>query len=89
VAAVLLSHAHIDHCGNIGMLREDIPIVASPESIVIMKGIQILASPLWRQTPPISLLGSQRTTWAFTCHPLQMRATREETFAARSSPRRL
>jgi len=30
----------MDHCGNIGMLREDIPIVASPESIVIMKGMQ-------------------------------------------------
>ena len=40
VAAVLLSHAHVDHCGNIGMLRKDIPIVASPESIAIMKGMQ-------------------------------------------------
>jgi ribonuclease J len=40
VAAVLLSHAHMDHCGNIGMLRKDIPIVASPETIVIMKGMQ-------------------------------------------------
>jgi hypothetical protein len=30
----------MDHCGKIGMLREDIPIVASPESIVIMKGMQ-------------------------------------------------
>lgn len=40
VAAVLLSHAHLDHCGNIGMLRKDIPVVASPESIVIMKGMQ-------------------------------------------------
>ena len=40
VAAVLLSHAHMDHCGNIGMLRDDIPIVASSESIVIMKGMQ-------------------------------------------------
>jgi ribonuclease J len=40
VAAVLLSHAHVDHCGNIGTLRKDIPIVASPESIVIMKGMQ-------------------------------------------------
>jgi ribonuclease J len=40
VTAVLLSHAHMDHCGNIGMLRKDIPIVASPESIVIMKGMQ-------------------------------------------------
>jgi ribonuclease J len=44
VAAVLLSHAHIDHCGNIGMLRKDIPIVASPESIVIMKGMQDTAA---------------------------------------------
>lgn len=40
ISAVLLSHAHMDHCGNIGMLRENIPIVASPESIVIMKGMQ-------------------------------------------------
>ncbi|NPV63608.1 MAG: MBL fold metallo-hydrolase [Methanotrichaceae archaeon] len=40
VAAVLLTHAHLDHCGNIGMLRKDIPVVASPESIVIMKGMQ-------------------------------------------------
>jgi ribonuclease J len=29
VCAVLLSHAHMDHCGNIGALRKDIPIVAS------------------------------------------------------------
>ena len=40
VTAVLLSHAHMDHSGNIGMLRKDIPIVASPESIAIMKGMQ-------------------------------------------------
>src|SRR5271157_5403610 len=40
VAAVLLSHAHMGHCGNIGMLRKEIPIVASKESIVIMKGLQ-------------------------------------------------
>jgi ribonuclease J len=44
VAAVLLTHAHMDHCGNIGMLRKDIPIVASPETIVIMKGMQDTAS---------------------------------------------
>ena len=36
VAAVLLSHAHMDHCGNIGTLRKEIPIIASPETIVIM-----------------------------------------------------
>lgn len=44
VSAVLLSHAHMDHCGNIGFLRKDIPIVASPESIVIMKGMQDTAN---------------------------------------------
>jgi ribonuclease J len=44
VTAVLLSHAHMDHCGNIGMLRKDIPIVASPESIAIMKGMQDTAN---------------------------------------------
>jgi ribonuclease J len=40
VAAVLLSHAHMDHAGNLGVLRRDIPIVASPESIAILKGMQ-------------------------------------------------
>lgn len=40
VSAVLLSHAHMDHCGNVGTLRTDVPMVASPESIVIMKGMQ-------------------------------------------------
>ena len=39
-AAVLLSHAHMDHCSNIGMLRKDILIVSSPESIIKMKGMQ-------------------------------------------------
>jgi len=40
VAAVLLTHAHLDHCGNIGMLKKEIPLVASAESIAIMKGMQ-------------------------------------------------
>ena len=44
VRAVLLSHAHMDHCGNIGALRADVPIVASPESMVIMKGMQDTAN---------------------------------------------
>ena len=40
VTAVLLSHAHMDHAGNLGVLKKDIPIVASPESIAILKGMQ-------------------------------------------------
>lgn len=43
IAAVLLSHAHLDHCGNIGLLDNSIPIVASPMSITILKGMQDLA----------------------------------------------
>ena len=40
VDAVLITHAHVDHFGNIGMLDEKIPIVASPVSLAIMKGMQ-------------------------------------------------
>ena len=40
IAAVLLSHAHVDHSGNIGLLDLSIPIVASPLSLAILKGIQ-------------------------------------------------
>lgn len=40
IAAVLLSHAHLDHCGNIGLLDQDIPVVASPMSMAILKGMQ-------------------------------------------------
>ncbi len=43
IAAVLISHAHLDHCGNIGLLDNSIPIVASPLSIAIFKGMQDLA----------------------------------------------
>jgi ribonuclease J len=30
----------MDHAGNLGVLRKDIPIVASPQSLAIMKGMQ-------------------------------------------------
>ncbi len=43
IAAVLLSHAHLDHCGNIGLLDLSIPVVASPMSIAILKGMQDIA----------------------------------------------
>jgi ribonuclease J len=44
IAAVLLSHAHLDHCGNIGLLDNQIPVVASPISIAILKGMQDIAA---------------------------------------------
>jgi len=40
IAAVLVSHAHIDHTGNIGLLDLRIPIVASPLTLAILKGMQ-------------------------------------------------
>jgi len=39
VTGVLLSHAHMDHCGNIGLLNEDYPIIASPSTIMLLKAM--------------------------------------------------
>jgi len=39
VDAILLSHAHMDHFGNISLLDPTIPIVASPTTIVLLKSI--------------------------------------------------
>ena len=36
IDAVLLTHAHVDHCAYISYLREDIPIYCSEESKLIM-----------------------------------------------------
>lgn len=41
--ACLLSHAHLDHCGLVGLLRSDMPIYASPTTAAIMKAMQDLA----------------------------------------------
>ncbi len=39
VDAVFLSHAHMDHVGNVGLLDTNIPIVASPMSAAILKAM--------------------------------------------------
>jgi len=38
--AVLLSHAHLDHCGNVGYLHESIPIVASAITLAVLKAMR-------------------------------------------------
>ncbi len=38
--AVFISHAHLDHCGHIGLLRGDIPIYTSSLTALFMKAIQ-------------------------------------------------
>lgn len=40
VEAVLLSHAHLDHCGCIGFLNEKIPILASPMTLAMLKAMR-------------------------------------------------
>ncbi len=44
VQAVLLSHAHLDHCGNIALLKDRIPVVASPVSVAILKAMRDVSS---------------------------------------------
>jgi len=44
VDAVLLSHAHLDHCGNIALLDERIPVVASPMSMAVLKAMRDISS---------------------------------------------
>ncbi|MFX0186098.1 MAG: MBL fold metallo-hydrolase [Candidatus Hodarchaeota archaeon] len=39
VQAILLSHAHMDHFGNMGLLDEKFPIIASPSTLMLLKGI--------------------------------------------------
>ena len=39
VDAVFISHAHMDHVGNVGLLDANIPIVASPMSTTILKAM--------------------------------------------------
>ena len=40
VEATLVSHAHLDHTGNVGLLRGDIPIIASATTVAILKAMR-------------------------------------------------
>lgn len=45
VDAVFLSHAHMDHAGNVGLLDVSIPIAASQMTAAILKGMMDLGHP--------------------------------------------
>lgn len=40
VSGVYVSHAHLDHAGLVGLLREDIPLVCSRTTAAILKAVQ-------------------------------------------------
>jgi len=44
VKAVILSHIHMDQYGHIGFLDKEIPVVASPITLALLKGIQDMYS---------------------------------------------
>ena len=39
IEAVLISHPHMDHFGNIGLLDPEIPLIASPDTLALIKGM--------------------------------------------------
>jgi len=37
---ILISHAHMDHCGLLGVIRPEVPVAASPTAWAILKAMQ-------------------------------------------------
>ncbi len=47
---VVLTHAHLDHYGLLGLLREDLPIVVTPETAALLKALQASGmTEFWRE----------------------------------------
>jgi len=40
VDLILISHAHMDHCGLLGVVRPEIPVAATPPTWAILKAVQ-------------------------------------------------
>ncbi len=39
IEAILISHPHMDHFGNIGLLDPEIPLIGSPNTLALIKGM--------------------------------------------------
>lgn len=40
IEAILISHAHMDHFGNIGLLKKEYPILGSPKTLGLIKAME-------------------------------------------------
>ncbi len=50
LSGVLLTHAHLDHYGLLGLLREDISVYLTPETAALLKALQgVGATEFWRE----------------------------------------
>jgi ribonuclease J len=47
VDAVLVSHAHIDHCGLMGLVRPDVPLAASHQTLATLDSMETTTSRGW------------------------------------------
>lgn len=47
VDAVLVSHAHVDHCGLLGLVRPDVAVAASRQTLATLESMQTTSSRGW------------------------------------------
>lgn len=47
VDAILVSHAHVDHCGLLGLVRPDVPVAASRQTLATLDSMETTTSRGW------------------------------------------